>query len=770
MRCNLLKLALLALPALLGHAQTVEQLARVYRDAGTASSRAALARFAAEHPRDQDGALARFALAAVDLEAGRHEEALALFRQANAGLTDLADFAHYGAAKALIALGRKDEALREFEAVASFAPVSPQANWAILSAGTLLLESGSGEAALRLATRHLKQLPAPQGPFLYGAALEAAGRRDAAAMELYKVFYEYPLSEESRKAEPLLMRLQPGPPVPPALVLKRAEKLMRGGDPRRAVAELQAAMPNFAGADRELATVRLGVAKFYARDLAGAILYLKGLQPAPASEADAERLHFIVQAARRINRYSEVDDAVHQLNQRHRKSPWRMQALSAAANRFLIANDTAGFEPLFSGCAEFAPDPEAALCHWKLTWSHYIRRLGDAPKLLREHVEKFPGSEDAAAALYFQGRLAERDGYLDVAKAHYEAVDRSFPNFYYAVVSRERLRTPALAKTAVSEDAAGNLAGLKLGRASVGADFVMDEPTRLRIRRGRLLNRAAADDWAEAELRFAGRSGGAKVTLCTMELAKFLQARGANGRALRIIKSVPGFLTWRLEDAPKDFWKMAYPLHYRESLERYAEEVSIDPFVVAGLIRQESEFDPAAVSRANARGLTQVLPVTGRDVSRRLGIRNFSVAMLHQPESSLRIGITYLRQMLNSFDSQWFLTLAAYNAGPSRANMWVKWGEFREAPEFIETIPFHETRGYVQTVLRNADLYRRIWAGTPRPTPVAVAAVTPPAPAAAPPPPRPAKAAGSSRTRTTTSAAAAAAASRHKTAARHRPN
>ena len=739
-------LSVLALAAPIGAAaQTVDVLARAYRDAPAA--RAALVKFAAEHPRDQAGAVARLALAHGSAQAGRHEDALPEFQEVARRLPELADFAHFGAARALLALGRRDAAIAEYEAVAAHAPVSSLMPWAVLAAGSMMIEAGSAEAAVRLASKYLKQLPAPQGIFLYGSALEAAGRRDAAAMELYRVYYEYPKSEEAKKAEPILARLQPGPPVPAALVLSRAKKLMEGGEATRAIADLQGASVNFVAADKDLAAARIGGARFHLRDYAGAIVYLKALRVNPTGEADAERLFYIVQSARRLDRYGEVDDAIRQMNDRHPKSRLRMEALSGAANRFLLANDHAGYEPLFSACAEFAPDPEAALCHWKLTWNHYLRKLPDAAKLLRRHVENFPGSEDTAAALYFLGRSSEREGNPAAAKALYEAVSTHFPNYYYAVVSRERLRAPAMIPVAASPSTLEFLSGIKLPQPGLGADFAMDEPTRLRLRRARLLVQAAADEQAQIELRFAMRNG-AKPTLCGMELARMAQARGENGPALRAIKgSVQGFLSWRLEDAPKEFWQLAYPMPFREPLERHAGEVSVDPYMVAGLIRQESEFDPAAISRANARGLTQVLPSTGREVSRRLGIRNFTVALLHEPDSSLRIGINYLRQMLNSFDNKWFLTLAAYNAGPGRANMWVKWGNFDEPAEFIETIPFHETRGYVQTVIRNADIYRRIWEGTPRPPAQAAVVAAAPVPPAAPRP------AATGRSRPTTTAA-----------------
>jgi soluble lytic murein transglycosylase len=720
-------------------AQSVDALARAYREAGAAApAHAALMKFAAEHPRDQAGALAHFALAQGALQAGRNEEALADFQIAARRLPELADFAHFGAARALVALGRKNDAVGQYEAVAAHVPLSSQMPWAVLAAGSLLIEAGSGEAAVRLAARYLKQMPAPQGAFLYGSALEAAGRRDAAAMELYKVYYEYPKSDEARRAEPILARLQPGPPVPAGLVLSRARKLIEGGEAARGAATLQQASASFAAPDREMASALTGASRYFLRDYAGALQYLKTLRVDPAGDADAERLFYIVQAARRLDRYGDVDDALRQLAGRHPKSRLRMEALSGAANRFLISNDHEGYEPLFTACAGFAPDPEAALCHWKLSWNHYLRKQPDAPSLFRQHLERFPGSEDAAAAMYFLGRISEREGRMDAAKAHYQTVSLHYPNYYYAVISRERLRTPALTTATASAATLEFLQSAKLPPPGSGADFAMDEPTRVRLSRSRLLVRAASDDLAQTELRFAMRNG-AKPTLCGMELSRMALARGENGPALRAIKGVSqGSLTWRLEDAPKEFWKLAYPWPYREQLERYAEDVSIDPYVVAGLIRQESEFDPAAVSRSNARGLTQVMPATGREVSRRLGIRNFTVGLLHQPDSSLRIGINYLRQMLNSFDNKWFLTLAAYNAGPGRAHMWVKWAEFNEPAEFIETIPFHETRGYVQTVLRNADLYRRIWEGSPRPPPVAVAAVVPQPPPVVRPKPKPA--------------------------------
>jgi soluble lytic murein transglycosylase len=134
---------------------------------------------------------------------------------------------------------------------------------------------------------------------------------------------------------------------------------------------------------------------------------------------------------------------------------------------------------------------------------------------------------------------------------------------------------------------------------------------------------------------------------------------------------------------------------------------------MAALIRQESQFNPKAVSVANARGLTQIEPATGRELSRKLKIRPYSTPRLFQPAVNLELGTYYLKTLSDRLNGHWEAALAAYNAGLSRAHAWLSWGDFREPAEFVETVPFSQTRGYIQTVLRNADVYRRLYGPQP---------------------------------------------------------
>ena len=147
-----------------------------------------------------------------------------------------------------------------------------------------------------------------------------------------------------------------------------------------------------------------------------------------------------MQSARRLNNLDEMDALAGKLGRLYPNSPWRLQALLASANRYLTENKTDQYEPLYRACFEsFPKDDEAAGCHWKVVWVHYLRRESDAADLLRAHLRLFPASEHASAALYFLGRLAQQSSDRATARAYYDEIAREYPNQYYAMLARERL-------------------------------------------------------------------------------------------------------------------------------------------------------------------------------------------------------------------------------------------------------------------------------------------------------------------------------------------
>ena len=144
------------------------------------------------------------------------------------------------------------------------------------------------------------------------------------------------------------------------------------------------------------------------------------------------------------------------------------------------------------------------------------------------------------------------------------------------------------------------------------------------------------------------------------------------------------------------------------AIKEEAKRYGIDPYVAAGLIRQESVFNPNAISRVGARGLMQVMPATGQLVSKRQGIGTITAADLYNPALNIKLGMNYLAQVLGQFGRIEYAA-AACNAGPSRAQRWIAERGSMDIEDWIESIPFSETRGYVQGVLRYAANYRRLY-------------------------------------------------------------
>ena len=155
--------------------------------------------------------------------------------------------------------------------------------------------------------------------------------------------------------------------------------------------------------------------------------------------------------------------------------------------------------------------------------------------------------------------------------------------------------------------------------------------------------------------------------------------------------------------------RVVYPFPYRDLLTSRAEELGLDPWLVAGLVRQESAFHPSIVSPAGAIGLMQVMPATGRQLARASGVRDFTTETLENAEVNVHLGTRFLAELFERYDGDVQLFLSAYNAGPTRANRWRRMPEAADPERFTERIPFAETRGYVKNVTRNRALYRWLY-------------------------------------------------------------
>ena len=677
-------------------------LVRAYRESPSPARRAAIVSYIAGHPKD--AALANLALGIAAYEQKNYPAAIAGLKPLEAKLAPVADYVAY-----YLAAARVDS--NDFEVTA--ADLAPARRNSPLNGKSWLLEARARKAsaatdAVRLLREHYAELPQPEGDVTMADCYQAANDLPQAVGFYQQVYYHYLSGAAAARAAAALLTLKDAmggdyPPPRPAQLLHRADRLMDAKEYAQARKEYQAAAQS-TGPESDQARVRIGAADYFAGKTATAWPYLRDLAVAD-SDAAAERLYYLAECARQRNDDEQMMSAVQQLAARYQPSPWRLKALMSAANRYLLLNRPQDYLPLLRTVYQDFPNaPAAAQSHWKVAFQAYLHDQADAPGLLRDHLRQYPAHATAGAALYFLGRHMERSGDVAGARASYRKLATAFENHYYAMLARDRLKAAAPAASP-SRDIARFLAGIQLSAAAPVATGATPA-TQTRIERSRLLRSAGLNDLADAELRFGMRTDGQSVLL-GMELAA---SADEPHQAMRIMKnSSPNYLTLPVPAAPRQFWELLFPLPYRAEVVRTAQERDLDPFLLAGLIRQESEFNPQAVSRAKAYGLTQIRPATGRQFARKAGVSKVTVRSLYQPAVNLKIGSSILRSMLNDQGGSVEQMLAAYNAGPQRVVEWLAWSPYREPAEFVESIPFTETRDYVQAVIRNAEMYRRLY-------------------------------------------------------------
>lgn len=195
--------------------------------------------------------------------------------------------------------------------------------------------------------------------------------------------------------------------------------------------------------------------------------------------------------------------------------------------------------------------------------------------------------------------------------------------------------------------------------------------------------------------------------------ALVLAAVGQPRKSIIEIKSVFPLLGTAFQGmAPERATFLYYPTAFEDLIEQHSDRNGLDRNLVFAMIRQESAFDPGARSRAGARGLMQVMPATGREIARRLGLK-YTQERWSDPAFSIQLGTTYYKQVRSMFDGDEELSLAGYNAGPFRIKrLWRQAGAKAELDRFLETLQLRETKSYVKRVLLFADSYNRLY---PRP-------------------------------------------------------
>jgi soluble lytic murein transglycosylase len=659
-----------------------------------------------------------------ECEGQRYPEAAQDLAQAAQSGFSLADYAVFYQASALSQASRPQDAAAMLQDFAARFPRSHLRVRALTLRASTLLDAQQAQQAIDALAAEPETRKHPALALLFGQAYVQAHHPLEAVTAFQDVYYKFPVSAQAKAAADALqaLRAQLGAdyPVPDEEIeMARVEALFRAGrypDALKEFTELLGDQPSSPMVPRW----QLGQARCLLRLHRSADALQALFTHPPSPDLEAQRLALLVQVHAQQSDVLGVTQDLAQLETSYANSPAYADALSAAGMFYYrqlnwqeAARDYRRLFELFPQNDHLREDG------WRLAWCDYL--LGDpkTPDVISQFLMGFPDSPRASAALYWLGRIQEEQGSLAEARALYALMVRRFVHTYYAPQAAARLA--AIRARQVSLEGPNGSAAAPLAAALIpvlalpvipqGLACLTAAPSdaaRLALILQALDLQSLEEDFLKAALAVDNPPAELRLLLAEIYAAQD-DAAGALSGALKI---APAYAQMDFSDLPEEVWDFLYPQAYRKLIERQARLNNLDPYLVMGLVRQESGFNVRALSVANARGLMQLLPETaahgGRPSRQRSAARR-----LYDPTYNVRTGCAYLAGLMKDFDGRPDLALAAYNAGDFRVRDWVGKSSFRDPGMFLESIPIPATRTYVELVLRDAEIYRRLLSGSP---------------------------------------------------------
>ncbi|MFA5103832.1 MAG: transglycosylase SLT domain-containing protein [Candidatus Margulisiibacteriota bacterium] len=336
---------------------------------------------------------------------------------------------------------------------------------------------------------------------------------------------------------------------------------------------------------------------------------------------------------------------------------------------------------------------------WRLGFSYYSKGRYDlAYSTFGEAYEKVPNVSVTASCLYWQAKSAEKMGMKEAAEQIYEKAALRYPNTYYGYRAADRLNMNLPRFTSVPLPV-------------ISFSYIPSD--NLHWAKFCELMKARAFDSAfeEAEIFYEESAVSQDKRKARVGMASVLAAQNDYQKSIRLAEIEVHESLAAGEIEGDSSWAMAvsYPRRYGEFVDKYCEQFGVEPSLMYALIREESRFNPRGLSRTMAHGLTQIMPSTGRGIARNLGIRHYNTSRLFEPELNVKMGAYYLSQQLKRFNGDKHLALASYNGGSGNVRRWVRKNGYSDIDEFVENIPYKETRGYVKKVLESYWQYKRIY-------------------------------------------------------------
>ncbi len=665
---------------------------------------AGVERWAAGHPGD-GAAAAELALGHAYMLDRRYAEAEQAFAQAKQKDAVLGDYATFLEAQAALNAGRPTDT---GALLSHFAEQYPDSLF-VPNAPVVLAEAYLSNHDPQGALRVLEPLAnTPAGNHVdfrtaLGKAYQASGNF-AEAGKLYRgIYLDDPLSSEAGDARMQLTAMQI--PLTVAERKQHADAMFNAHQYTEAAIEYRELKNNseLAQADKDALEIYVAVCDLRLKRLSR--IDVEKL-PVTGDDSAALKLYMQAELARNVGDESGQDALVQELTQKYPQSRWLEEALYSGGNMYLLRHDSGRAIADYAALVEHFPKSVyAPSAHWRAAWLNYrTRNYPEAAKLMDEQIQNYPGGNEIPGALYWRARMYEDvEHNFGQALNYYNKLNDAYVNSYYAMLARQRIA--AIGKRDEAEPAAALAAVREVEDPELIDQLPENDP---HLIKARLLANAALNEYIRPEIQLSATSS----EWGALAEADIYESFGETTRALQAMKrsKIP-FYSLDVSDVPHAYWEILFPRPYWATLKADADANGLDPYLVAALIRQESEFNAGAVSRANAIGLMQLLPSTGKGLARKDHVKHFNANELLDPTVNLELGTTDLKQAINKYGGQVEYALASYNAGDGPVRQWITLNDYKDVPEWVESIPYSETRDYVQSILRNREMYRAIYGG-----------------------------------------------------------
>lgn len=335
---------------------------------------------------------------------------------------------------------------------------------------------------------------------------------------------------------------------------------------------------------------------------------------------------------------------------------------------------------------------------WNVFWNSYLNNKDNyefAIKLGENHISKYENTKASPAIYFWMGKIYEKRDEKSKAFQFYQTILSKYPDSYYAFRADGRIIALKTGidpgwKTNLSNKIPDNLAEVKLpysdseiiyryGASVLELIKVKDYDTILSF----LKDDAFLESWIDLQNGIISKS----IVVARNEMDKLL----------------------RKPDFNNSKWNLVYPVYYSENINQNAELNRLDPAIVISLMKEESYFNTFALSYSNARGLMQLLPGTAVDIARWKRLGSFSSIQLFDPDVNIKLGTAYLSHVKNKLHNSMLFAVAAYNGGPAAVERWNNSNSSGDLDEFIENIPYEQTKTYVKKVYKTYWNYKRIY-------------------------------------------------------------